>query len=537
MEIPTAAQPTPILRDYLRRGLRLLLLTTSVMLYAGCSSPPRIQPSMSYALTDTGTTTLGRQVQTGVARHNGQSGFRLLSDGLDAFASRLLLMEHAEASIDIQTYLYHDDVTSKLFTLFMIRAADRGVRVRLLIDDFGHGGQEELLAALATHPGISVRLFNPFSSRSMPYLDFLTDFSAKSRRMHNKAFVTDNQAAIIGGRNIGDTYFSADAFIGFADLDVMGFGPFARKISDSFDIYWNHSLSIPVDHLWRQETKPTLDQVRQSLSRATTEERSLEYLQRLKTLPLLEELQSEQLRLDWARAEVIYDHPDKLLTDPDDLDTHMAPELAELLRGTKTEALIISPYFVPGDQLVETFADWVKQGAEVVILTNSLAANDVAAVHAGYARYREALLVAGAELWELQPKPARDGGKKPGSLGSSRASLHAKTMVFDRSQIFVGSMNLDPRSVSLNTEIGTLIYSEPMSTDAAREFKRALPHHAWRLSLREQEGWRGTSNRLIWQDVSRWPATIVSENRDPEASAWRRFQAWFISFLPLESQL
>lgn len=533
----TNAYRPPDFRLYLRCGLQLLLLITSVLFYTGCSSQPRSQPPPSYALTDTDTTVLGRQVQTGVARHDGQSGFRLLSDGLDAFASRLLLMEAAEASIDVQTYLYHDDVTSKLFTLFLIRAADRGARVRLLIDDFGHGGQEGLLAALATHPGISVRLFNPFSSRTMPYLDFLTNYSVKSRRMHNKTFIVDNQAAIIGGRNIGDTYFAADAFISFADLDVLGFGPFAGKISSSFDTYWNHSLSTPVNDLWQEAGNPTLDQLRQNLNRTTTEERSLAYLERLKTIPLVEELHSDEFRLDWARADVIYDHPDKLLTDRDDPDTHMAPELAELLSGTKSEALIISPYFIPGDQLVKTFADWVEQGAEVSILTNSLAANDVAAVHAGYARYREALLEGGTDLWELKPRPASSPSGKPGAFGSSRASLHAKTMVFDRKQIFVGSMNLDPRSVSLNTEIGALIHSEPMSTDAARQFKQALPRHAWRLSLKEEKGWRGTTHKLIWQDVSRWPPTTVSENRDPEASLWRRFQAWFIRFLPLESQL
>lgn len=537
MRPPKTAYRSRHPQHHLRRALQMLLLAASVLLYTGCSSQPKIQAPASYALTDTHTTTLGRQVQTEVARHNGQSGFRLLSDGLDAFASRLILMEEAEASLDIQTYLYHDDVTSKLFTLFLIRAADRGVRVRLLIDDFGHGGQEALLAALATHPRISVRLFNPFSSRAMPYLDFITSFSAISRRMHNKTFIVDNQGAIIGGRNIGDTYFSADAFTTFADLDVLGFGPFAGEISNSFDTYWNHSLSIPVNQLWQETRSPALDQVRQELAQTTSDKRSREYLQRLKTIPLLEELRRDELHLDWAHADVIYDHPDKLLTNPDDPGTHMVPELVRLLSGTKSEALIISPYFVPGDQLVQTFAGWVEQGAEVLILTNSLAANDVTAVHAGYARYREALLTTGTELWELKPQPARDTNGKSGPFGSSRASLHAKTMVFDRKQIFVGSMNLDPRSVSLNTEIGTIIHSEPMSAEAARRFKRVLPMYAWKLALEEKESWLGTTHRLIWQDTSRWPPETVSENREPEAGSWRRFQAWFTGFLPIESQL
>lgn len=517
--------------------LRLLLALLLVVAVSGCSSRPQIPVPISYALSSTNDTTLGRHVEREAAPHGNLSGFRLLSEGLDAFASRLLLMETAEASLDVQTYLYHDDVTSKLFTLFLIRAADRGVRVRLLIDDFGHGGQEPMLAALASHPNISVRLFNPFSSRTVPYLDFVTNFSMKSRRMHNKTFTVDNQAAIIGGRNIGDTYFAADAFTGFADLDVLGFGPFARKISNSFDSYWNHSLSVPVEHLWQKDDGKTLDQLREELALASTNDRSVAYLDRLKSIPLLDELRRGDLALDWATAEVVYDRPDKLLTDTDDDSTHMVPELRHLLGVTQSEALIISPYFVPGDQLVQTFADWAAQGAEVLILTNSLAANDVAAAHAGYSAYREALLGSGVELWELKPRPA-PGRDNSGTLfGSSRASLHAKTMVFDRQRIFVGSMNLDPRSANLNTEIGAVINSEPMSTEAAERFRQALPFYAWRLKLVEQEGWLGDSHRILWLDTSQSPPHIVSEDREPEAGLWRRFQAWFIGLMPVESLL
>lgn len=221
----------------------LLFITATI---TGCASKVQAPIEPSYALADTHSTRLGVGVAKASHQHATPSGFYLLSDGLDAFVTRLLLMEAAEASLDVQYYLFHDDTAAKLFTYYLLRAADRGVRVRMLLDDFGHAGQEALFSALVQHPNISIRLFNPFTHRRLPYLDFITRFSVAHRRMHNKSFIADNQAAIIGGRNIGNTYFSADDYTHFADLDVLGVGHFASEVSNAFDVYWNHSLSIPV---------------------------------------------------------------------------------------------------------------------------------------------------------------------------------------------------------------------------------------------------------------------------------------------------
>lgn len=533
----TRPDRTPVIRRF-RRPLLALLPLMALSVLAGCGSAMTMpMASPSYVLTDVGNTTLARGIDGESARHGGQSGFRLLNDGLDAFVVRVLLMEVAEASIDVQTYLYHDDITSRLFTHYLLRAADRGVRVRLLLDDFGHGGQEPMLAALASHPNIAVRLFNPFASRSTPYLDMLTNFSVKSRRMHNKTFTVDNRAAIIGGRNIGDTYFAADPITGFADLDVLGVGPFASDISNSFDTYWNHSLAVPVDDLWPRGDTPALEAIRQQLLVDSESDQARAYLDRLRTLDIINELLNHELALDWAPSDVVFDHPDKLLTPADDTSSHMAPELVALLQSAHSEALIISPYFVPGDELVETLAHWKAQGARIVILTNSLAANDVAAVHAGYANYREDLLSAGIELWELKPRPLLNDTDSKTPFGSSRASLHAKTMAFDRRYVFVGSMNLDPRSVNLNTEIGTVIDSEAMAGQASEQFQQLLPNYAWRLELQTEEGWFGETSQLVWLDSRQSPPTVVSEGREPEAGLWRRFQAWFIGLLPVESLL
>lgn len=510
----------------------LLIIMTTVI---GCTSQAQVPVIPSYAVSATQDTRLGKGIAQEAKHHAEPSGFRLLSNGLDAFVTRLLLMEAADESLDVQYYLFHDDVTAKLFTHYLLRAADRGVRVRMLLDDFGHDGQEPLLSALVQHPNISVRLFNPFANRAVPYLDFLTSFSRVNRRMHNKSFIADNQAAIIGGRNIGNTYFAADEYTNFSDLDVLGVGDFAPEVSQAFDEYWNHALSIPVEQFARAH--PTaLNAVREQLVATSKTERSQAYLARLEAVELVEELKRGTVELYWAKSSLVYDNPDKILNDTSDDTGHMAPALQGLLNEVHSEALIVSPYFIPGKNGVANFARWVNTGAQVSILTNSLAANDVPVVHAGYAKYRKPLIQAGVNLWELQPSGAatKKRQKNKDLPGSSKASLHAKTMIFDHDTMFIGSMNLDPRSVNLNTEIGVLIYSKPLAEFASEAFLAELPEHAWRLDITKQPQ---SSEQLIWLDEAHDPAVVVSRNREPEASRWSRFQAWILSYLPLESML
>lgn len=518
------------------RALCALLLTASL---TGCMAQAQVYRPISSALIDTQDTRLGKGIAKEAQRHTESSGFYLLSNGLDAFVSRLLLMEAADKTLDVQYYLFHKDATAQLFTHYLLRAADRGVRVRLLLDDFGHEGQEPLLAALAVHSNIEVRLFNPFANRAVPYLDFLTSFSRVNRRMHNKSFIADNQAAIIGGRNIGNTYFAAHEYTNFTDLDVLGVGKFAPEVSDAFDLYWNHKLSIPVQQFAGNPADKALAKVRQQLEAASNSEHSRAYMARLASLQLIEQLKSGDLSLHWSESSLVYDHPDKILNNTDDNTGHMAPALNALLSEVESEALIVSPYFIPGDDGVRRFSQWINAGAQVTILTNSLAANDVPAVHAGYANYRQPLIKAGVQLWELQPSStaAKKGRRKKDLPGSSKASLHAKTMIFDRDTLFVGSMNLDPRSINLNTEIGVLIYSEPLADSASQTFLAELAEHAWRLAVVPKERWWGNSEQLIWLDEATHPATIISHSSEPDASRWSRFQAWLFGYLPLEAML
>ncbi|MBO1519573.1 phospholipase D family protein [Oceanisphaera pacifica] len=518
---------------------RLSLLLLLSMALTACSNQAAIQPKLSFAPTHTQDTRLGKGITKEAQQHNAPSGFYLLGNGLDAFVTRLLLMEAADQTLDVQYYLFHDDATAKLFTHHLLRAADRGIRVRILLDDFGHYGQEKLFAALIQHPNISIRLFNPFANRVMPYLDFLTSFSRVNRRMHNKSFIADNQAAIIGGRNIGNTYFAADQYTNFSDLDVLGVGDFAPDVSAAFDMYWNHKLSIPIQQFEPAAHPSALSAVRTQLEAASNREHSRAYLARLASLQLVEQLKQGQVELYWAQYDLIYDVPDKILNATDDDTGHMAPALNALLSDVDREALIVSPYFIPGNSGVASFANWIDSGAKVTTLTNSLAANDVPVVHAGYARYRQPLINAGVELWELQPsaKAAKKRKRDKDLPGSSKASLHAKTMIFDRDTMFVGSMNLDPRSINLNTEIGVLIYSEELAEFASQALLAELPNHAWRLDTAEKDGFWGSTKQLVWLDESTQPASIISHGSEPEADRWSRFQAWIFGFLPLESML
>lgn len=501
----------------------------------GVPRPAVKLPPIPYEPRESKYTRLGQGIMKEAENQQGSSGFYLLNNGLDAFVARLALMEAADQTLDVQYYLFHRDVTSKLFTHYLLRAADRGVRVRLLLDDFGHYGQERLFRALVEHPNISIRLFNPFVNRKLPYLDFLTRFSKVQRRMHNKSFVVDEQAAIIGGRNIGNTYFSADEYANFTDLDVLGIGQFATDVSQVFDLYWQHSLAVPVQALQRRTIKLSLAGVRRKLARRRHYKTSRAYLARLADLELVEQLKAGELELYWAESELLYDHPDKLLNDYADTRGHLAPTLDCLWQEVSREAVLVSPYFIPGDNGVATFADWVAKGAKVTILTNSLAANDVPLVHASYARYRQPLLKAGVQLWELQPncKKSRKSRRAKGLPSSAKVSLHAKTLIFDRKILFVGSLNLDPRSLNLNTEIGVLIQSPAIAEFASKIFLAELPEHAWRLDINHGNN---ANDRLSWLDESN-PAAVIHYHSEPEASRWRRFKVWAFGCLPLESLL
>ena len=513
----------------------LIIWFTSVFILIGCATlPENTNRVASFAYQDTDDTRIGRARRTELEAHPGQSGFFLLGNGLDAFVARAVLAHFADRSIDAQYYLLHNDLTGLLFIDQLVKAADRGVRVRLLVDDMDLAGKDVGATALDSHPNIEVRLFNPFSRKTGRTMQFVTGLGSITRRMHNKSFTVDNQVTILGGRNIGDEYFDADPDVAFADLDVIALGPVAKEVSASFDQYWNSELAYPASALI--EKPPTPEEIEAQFERLkdfVAQQADSAYLQALRDSNLANLMRKAEVHYYWGEAQVVVDRPEKLLHATDRTEFHMARQLAPYLKGIQKELIIFSPYFVPGRAGTAFLTELSKKGVRVRILTNSLSSTDVGIVHAGYSRYRRQLLRGGVELYELNKKPGKKKNKDgAGKHGSSSASLHAKSFVFDREKVFIGSLNLDPRSVKQNTEVGVVFSSSEVANSMAQLFDRNIDEVAFRLELKTDEG----GNEIIL-----WHGTVEGEQRvfraDPYTGFWQRLGISLMSALPIESQL
>jgi cardiolipin synthase C len=515
--------------------IALALLATAFAL-AGCATlPPPPERPMTTSFTDTCRTRVGRVVEAQALVHPGRSGVRALPDGREAFVARYALAEGADRSIDVQTYIWRDDTSGSLLAQALWDAAERGVRVRVLLDDANTGGMDAAIAALDAHPNIEVRLFNPFANRSWRLGDMVLDFSRVNRRMHNKSFTVDGQATVVGGRNIGNEYMGAQSAVAFADLDVLAVGPVAREVDGQFDRYWNSASAWPA----RALLPPAPDTVHADTRRHWQEQRArptaAAYLEAVSQLRLLTQLLDGTLRYDWVPARVVSDDPAKVVQPPERRDAHMGPELSAAFRGAQRELVLVSPYFVPGADGAAALAAMARRGVHVKLLTNSLAATDVGAVYSGYVQYRAELLRAGVRLFELKPaaRPVRSAddeeverrrGVGGSQGGSSSASLHAKTFAVDRSRIFVGSFNLDPRSFRLNTEMGLVLESPALAGQLADAFDGTIPRNAYELRLEGEQ--------VVW--IERTDAGEVRYTSTPGVGTVRSMWIAFLSVLPIE---
>jgi putative cardiolipin synthase len=508
----------------------------AIIMNAGCATLPKdFDRPQSHALTDTENTLFGKLLANEKADHPGKSGFHLLPEGLDAFVARAVLANHAERSIDAQYYLYHDDLVGKLFTDLLLEAADRGVRVRLLVDDMALTGRDLGAAAMDSHPNMEVRIFNPFSRNVGRTIQFVTRLGSVTRRMHNKSFTVDNQVTILGGRNIGNEYFDADPDLEFADLDVMAIGPVAEEVSSVFDRYWNSELAYPASVLVKGElpTPEEVGKLRDQLTQYVADQDDSEYLRALRNSDLANKFRDDQVDFYWGDSEVVFDEPEKLQHGFSQTEFHLAPMLAPYFERLKKELIIFSPYFVPGKEGTALLTGLSRRGVRVRILTNSLASNDVGIVHAGYIKSRKALLRGGVELYEMNKKLTREQRKeKKGVEGSSKASLHAKSFVFDHKQVFIGSLNLDPRAFLHNTEIGVVLEVPEIAEGMAKWFDENIEQLAFRLELKKQEN---GYEKLYWHGLKNGKQVVFAH--EPHTGFWRRFGIGFLSLWPIESQL
>lgn len=515
--------------------LRSLFASFIVALLTSCASlPPQTDRVQSHAITGTQDTRLGVAFTPPEKQHPNESAFHLLPDAVDALVARLVLAEAADRTLDLQYYIWHDDLTGRGLAAAVLRAADRGVRVRILLDDLGTNADDQLLLAIDSHPNVQIRLFNPVANRTFKRVGMATEFFRVNRRMHNKAMIADNEGAILGGRNIGDEYFGASSDVAFGDLDVLVHGPVVHDVSTAFDLFWNSDAAYPIGNLIGHKADPNaLAEVRTKLTTYLASEDSNPYVVNARAR-LNQVIQSPDAPFSWGKATLLYDDPAKITRSPGDSQGHLMTQFKALDLQPTQQMLVVSPYFVPGKEGVAWLSGLTHNNVRVTVLTNSLAATDVAAVHAGYQRYRKALLEAGVRLYELKPAADdKDSGDKKHLFGSSKASLHAKTYVFDRKSIFIGSMNLDPRSVELNTEIGVYCESPPAAAQVVDTLEPTLDRIAWRLELRPNAN--GTSS-IVWIDTAP-DGTEKVLDKEPDVSALRKAGIWFLGILPIESQL
>ncbi len=551
MTAPPASTEAPLRRHTARALARIVRATVALAcatLVAACATRP---PATAYtrettqALPQTTPTALATALAAPEAAHPGQSGFRLLATGTDSLQMRIALARAATRTLDMQYYIANEDTTGKLLLGAALYAADHGVRVRMLVDDLNFHDIDRLMAALNTHPLIQIRVFNPYGAERESMLtrttNLFTNLDQFTRRMHNKAMIVDNQLAIVGGRNLGDEYFSASPTLQFTDLDVLTAGPVAAQISASFDDYWNSAVAYPLSVLNRQQFDPhDLDTARDELRHHWRESAAPYNAKPLNATPLDVQIAQHQLDLVWANCSFVADSPGKIA------DAQAAPSgqigaamqsLLDRIHAARSSVLAFTPYFVPHDAGVAEVRKLTARGVRVAFLTNSLAATDAVAVQAGYSPYRVPLLRAGAELYEFKPDvPTRGPARIAGS--QSRSSLHAKAYVIDDETVVIGSLNLDPRSASLNTELALAIDSPVLAREVAGYFALATsPGLSYRVTLATpgEIAASPTASPLVWTDEE--DGMTQSWSVDPNAGFYRNLLTGLFLLLPVNDQL
>lgn len=497
----------------------------ALMQYA---APNQIGDRQQIALIDQFTPQdLSVPLQNLSAAHPGQSGVYPLNQGMDAFVARLLMIATAQKTLDLQYYIWENDVTGTLMFQALKKAADRGVRVRLLLDDNNTKGLDHLLLSLNQHPNIEVRLYNPNRFRNIRMLGFVGDFRRLNRRMHNKSITADNQLSITGGRNIGDEYFAVEGSMLFADLDTLLLGEIVPQISRDFDRYWNSALAYPVDSIvtGRAATPAYLKDkmIEQRKKRKQFAEIEQRYLAALRRLDFIQQLQQNNLKLYWAEVQLLSDDPAKTQSRARQSGL-IGPQINSAMGAPQRQLTIVSPYFVPTQPGADALIGMARRGVQIDIITNTISATDVKLVHSGYAKYRRQLLENGIHLYELKADGHTEGLRDTYITGNSGNSLHAKTFETDLERVFVGSFNFDPRSTHLNTEMGVVIQSPEFAQLVHDGLRNGLPTRTYQVTYKDHQ--------LYWHTIS--DGRLISYDTEPDTRPWERVVLRLLAYLPIE---
>lgn len=508
-----------------RRTLSLIFTT---LLLVGCASIDFDYPkSETTAFSDTSDTQLGRFTATGVDRNPGKAGFYPLVDGIDALGARLILADRAERSIDAQYFLITDDLVGHLFLESLLRAADRGVRVRLLIDDIHTKGADPGLAALNAHENVEVRLYNPFAHRTVRALN-APSFGRVIRRMHNKSFTVDNQMTVLGGRNIADEYFDGSQEEKFRGLDVLAIGPLANDVSVMFDNYWNHKAAVPIYALASQPDAPDAA-LRELFTKVTMSRAEVDETRYRDAVDhsIRKIIHEDLTAYIWAPYEFVFDSPDKTFSETSANFQTIVKPVQNTTRHAKQELLVLSPYVVMRNREIEEFRRMRERGVEIAIITNSLASNNHTVSHSGYAPIRKPLIEMGVQLYEFKANTSVPGDSRVG-VQSAKSTLHAKAFVVDRQKLFIGSFNWNQRSENVDTEMGVIIDSDILAEDFANRIVNIGRDHSFEVATDD-------AGRILWK--SRENGDEITILKEPQTSAWQRFVAAFLSKLPIKGEL
>ena len=513
--------------------MKNLVLLVVCLLFAGCATtlPRDHERPVSTAFAEPGETVLGRFFQAEIAANPGKSGLVLVPTGEWGFRARAGLLNQAEETIDVQYYIWEVDTAGIVLAERLLRAADRGVRVRMMLDHVTTKNTDFKFARMDFHPNIEIRVFNPFANKRFRSLEFMFGLERLNHRMHNKAFIVDNAIAIVGGRNIGNNYFGVDAAANFRDLDLAAVGPLVQEVSRSFDQYWNSEFAVPISAIVDERlTAQEYQERKEKLYRWVEEVKDYPYP--IDTTSDVVMARLEEFRGDfiWAPARALYDEPDKLQTKEEEVADH----LIQLAKDKDHDVMIEAAYVIPGPEGIERARINKEWGVRQRLLTNSLATNDVAAAHAGYAKYRRDLIRNGVELYELRPGASTVRAEWSALAGRSKASLHTKAFVIDSSLVAIGSFNVDPRSIALNTEIVILVESDELAARVLKYMDEGIrPENSYRVIL-ENDAETGVE-RLVW--ITQIDGEEVRYYSDPGAGFWRRVSAWLMGLLPLEKHL
>jgi putative cardiolipin synthase len=529
------------------------LLLFALIIFGGCASqPPGVHypKAVSAALEHPEETPLGLYFADASTAHPGLSALRLVPIGIDGFLLRAEMIDRARKTLDLQYYIFRSDETGKLLADAVLRAADRGVRVRLLIDDFDDTGHEAEVEALDAHPNIKVRRYNPLAYRGnvqfIRWMEMLIHGPRLDYRMHNKLIVVDNAIALVGGRNVGDDYFQVDPDTQLGDYEVFACGPIVPTLSKSFDEFWKTTSSIPVAALATGPIQPqALTDYRHELALHRQEKRAdgTDYATRARSGEPLTGVLSGRLPLVWARTTLWYDTPDKKRVEEGEKGGRlMRRVIFEAAASAQSEVIMISAFLIPGKDGMALFDDLHQRAIAIRVLTNSMESSSDPAPFASYLHYRRALLDDRVQLYEIRDLPGNVRGTGQNAQMSSYGNfaLHTKLYIFDRKKIFIGSMNFDERSLHLNTEMGLMIESPELARQGAVLFESLVqPANSYHVLLAPSPGADAKQlpgpPRLVWRTLEK--GLPLEYGRDPARNFWQRLKVQLLTLLPLDSQM